>query len=120
VTNCVRFDLPRPQRTGKNQIKGVILKIDKFGNCLTNFMPQDVPELFAAPPPSFRLVAGQKEITKVVSSYATGPTGEPFAILGSSDYLELAASRTSAAQLLGARRGMEISIFLGESPSPLP
>lgn len=112
VTECVRVALPRAQRVGEKEIKGVILKVDNFGNCLTNITLEDVPELFAGSPPPFRLITGQKEINKLFLSYAAGPVDEPFAILGSSGYLELATNRANAAQLLGARRGTEVSIFL--------
>ncbi len=112
VTDCVRLALPQAQRAGEKQIKGLILKVDNFGNCLTNITPEDVPELFAGSPPPFRLVTGQKEINKLFPSYAAGPVNEPFAIVGSSGYLELATNRANAAQLLGARRGMEVSISL--------
>ncbi len=112
VADFARFAVPRAKRIGEKQIKGVILKVDHFGNCWTSITPGDVPELFGSSPSAFRLVASQKEITKLVSSYAAGPAGEPFVIVGSSGYLELAANRASAAQLLGTHRGAEISILL--------
>ncbi len=112
VTDFVRFALPKPKRVGEKQIKGVILKVDHFGNCLTNITPADIPELFAGSSVAFRLIAGQKEITKLVSSYANGPADQPFVIVGSSAYLELATNRADASQLLGLRRGSEVTLSL--------
>ena len=38
-----------------------------------------------------------------------------FGIVGSMGYLEIAANRTAAAQVTGAGKGSEVSIFLGEA-----
>jgi S-adenosylmethionine hydrolase len=42
--------------------------------------------------------------------YAEGKSGEVFAIVGSMGYLEIAANRAAAAQVVGANRGSEVQI----------
>ena len=44
-----------------------------------------------------------------------GTPGEVFGIVGSMGYLEIVANRAAAAQITGAGKGSEVSIFLGEA-----
>jgi S-adenosyl-L-methionine hydrolase (adenosine-forming) len=74
-----------------------------------------VPALFEAQPPSFKIVIGKREVTSIRSTYADGAVGELFAILGSMGYLEIAANRGAAAQLVGSGKGTEVEIILQEA-----
>jgi S-adenosylmethionine hydrolase len=115
IEDYVKFAAPRPKATGENRMRAVVLKVDRFGNLITNVTPQDVPALFAATPGAFKIVIGSREITEIHSSYAEGAPGEVFGILGSMGYLEIVANRAAAAQLTGAGKGSEVSIILGEA-----
>jgi len=55
---------------------------------------------------------GNKEITNLRTSYATGMHGEIFAIIGSMGYIELACNRGPAATALAANRGTEVGIVI--------
>ena len=112
IEDYVRFAAPKPKATGENRMRGVVLKVDKFGNLITNVTPNDVPTLFSAKPAPFKIVLGSREITAIHSAYAEGTPGEVFGILGSMGYLEIAANRASAAQLTGAGKGAEVNIQL--------
>jgi S-adenosylmethionine hydrolase len=96
-----------------NFVKGVALKIDKFGNILTNLRPEDLPELFGENPPSFRIIMNQQEITRLNLAYSMGKPGELFAIVGSSGYIEICTNRGSAAKVLNVNRGAELAVMLG-------
>ena len=110
ITDFVRFNAPKPKAVDAKTLRGVVLKVDRFGNLITNFTPQDVPALFEGK--AFKLTVGKKEITTLRTNYAEGSTGEVFAILGSMGYLEISANRGAAAQLTGAAKGAEVSIAL--------
>ncbi len=112
ITDFVRFNAPKPKPVDAQTLRGVVLRVDRFGNLVTNFTPQDVPALFQASPPSFKIVVGKKEITEMRSNYAEGVPNEVFGILGSMGYLELSANRAAAAQLVGAGKGSEVNIVL--------
>jgi len=111
ITDFTRFNAPKP-KTVEGKLKGVVLKVDRFGNVITNLRPQDAPTLFGADPVPFKINAGKREITALHSVYADGEAGEVFAIVGSMGYLELAANRGSAAQLLGIAKGGEVTLTL--------
>ncbi len=114
ITDFTKFVAPRVKREGGNQVKGVAIKVDKFGNLITNIRPGDVPELFTENPPRFRIVVNQHEVTALHSSYAMGQPSEIFAIIGSSGFLEIGANRDSAAKALNAGRGVEVAILWGK------
>lgn len=114
ISDYVRFAAPRPKPVDERTLRGVVLKVDRFGNLITNIMPQDMPALFGATPPPFKIVVGSKgQASRICSSYAEGAPGEVFGILGSMGFLEIAANRGSAFQLLGAGKGSEVNIVMG-------
>lgn len=115
ITDFVRFNAPRPKATDAKTLRGVVLKVDRFGNLITNFTPQDVPVLFQTEPGSFKIVVGKREVVTMRANYSQGAPGEVFGILGSMGYLEIAANRVAATQLTAAGKGAEVSIVLGEA-----
>lgn len=112
ITDFVRFNAPRPKPVDERTMRGVVLKVDRFGNLVTNFTPHDLPSLFQADPPAFKITVGKREVTSMKSNYAEGAPGEVFALLGSMGYLEISANRASAAQLVGSGKGTEVSVTL--------
>lgn len=113
ITDYVRFAAPRPRPVDGKLIKGIVLKVDKFGNLVTNFTPHDVPQLFESAPPAFRILIGKHEITKMNTAYAQGAPGEVFGIIGSMGYLEIAANRAAAAVIVGAGKGTDVGVVFG-------
>ncbi len=115
LDDYVKFSAPKPKAAGENRLRGVVLKIDRFGNLVTNITADDAPSLFAEGANSFKIVVGSREVTEIHQAYAEGAPSEVFAIVGSMGFLEIAANRASAAQLTGAGKGNEVSIILGEA-----
>jgi hypothetical protein len=114
ISDYVRLPLPQVERIAENSLRGVVLKVDKFGNLITNISQQDAPALFgSAVPPVTILISGQT-ITRVCQSYTDGGEDEFFAIVGSSGFLEIAARQSPAAEKLTAGVGTPIGIILGE------
>ena len=114
VEDFVKFTAPKPKAVDENRLRGVVLKVDRFGNLVTNITPQDAPMLFEADAKGFKIIVGSREITEIHSAYAEGTPGEVIGILGSMGFLEIAANRGAAAQLTGAGKGSDVSIMLGE------
>ena len=52
ISDYVRLALPAVERVGENSLRGVVLKVDKFGNLITNISEQEAPALFTAAPPA--------------------------------------------------------------------
>lgn len=113
IQDYVRFAAPKPKPAGDNRLRAVVLKVDRFGNLITNITPEDAPALFAGKT-AFKIVVGNKEISELRNAYAEGAPGEVFGILGSMGYLEIVANRAAAAQITGAGKGSEVNVVLGE------
>lgn len=112
ITDFVRFAAPRPKAVAPNQFKGVVLKVDKFGNLVTNLSARDIPALFAEPAPKFQVSVGKAQVTRLAQAYAQGAAGEVFAIVGSMGFLEISTNRGAAVQLVGAGKGAEVTLTL--------
>jgi S-adenosyl-L-methionine hydrolase (adenosine-forming) len=116
ITDHIRFSAPRAKPVDERTLRGVVLKVDRFGNLITNITPQDAPQLFEATTPPFKIAIGNKaQATRMCTSYAEGAPGEVFGILGSMGFLEVATNRGSALQLLGAGKGSEVNVVMGEA-----
>jgi len=109
ITDFVRFTIPKPKPAGEKTMKGVVLRIDGFGNLMTNFKPEDVPALAAADG-KFAIRIGNVQITKLSPTFAQGATGEAIAVIGSSGYVEIAMNKANAARALGVARGAEVTV----------
>jgi S-adenosyl-L-methionine hydrolase (adenosine-forming) len=110
ISDYVRLNAPKPKPTNEKTLRGVVLRVDRFGNLVTNFTPTDLPALFQPNPPAFKISVGKSEITEMHNNYAEGEPNEVFGILGSMGYLEIAANRAPAAQLTGAGKGTEVTV----------
>ena len=111
ITDFVRFNAPKPKPADANTLRGVVLRVDRFGNLITNFTPQDAPALFQPQPPAFKIVVGKREVSALRQNYAEGTPGEVFGILGSMGYLEVGIREARADRVLGARAGMKVDLL---------
>jgi len=111
VTDYVRFAAPRPKPVDERTLRGVVLKVDRFGNLITNITPADIPRLFE-PAAAFKITVGKGQVTRICANYAEGGPGEAFGILGSMGYLEIATNRGSAYQFLGAAKGSDVTVVM--------
>ncbi|HEY6290925.1 MAG TPA: SAM-dependent chlorinase/fluorinase [Terriglobia bacterium] len=107
ITDYARLEVAKPERVSPALVRGTVLRVDKFGNLITNFKPEDV-----AAGVTICLLINDRLVTRLVSSYAAGRPGEVFAILGSVGFLEIAARQASAAELLDARPGTEVRLVV--------
>jgi S-adenosyl-L-methionine hydrolase (adenosine-forming) len=115
ISDHVHLALPQVEQVGENSWRGVVLKIDKFGNLITNIDESGAPELFHSRPASISILVAGQTITRLCRSYAEGADDEIFAIVGSSGYLEVAAKQASAAEKLVASVGTPIGVVVVQS-----
>ena len=94
---------------GDNQgIRGWIVHVDRFGNCITN-IPRS---LFARRRGrrGLKCYVGNAIIGGLSRTYSDAETGEPVLLFGSDDNLEVAVNQGNAAELLYIRRGTPVNI----------
>ncbi|HEV3063051.1 MAG TPA: SAM-dependent chlorinase/fluorinase, partial [Vicinamibacterales bacterium] len=99
-----RLEIPVPAiHTGGDTVEliGQVLRVDRFGNLVTNIDRKDFDRLAGAP---LDIRIGDHHVTKVVTTYADAAPGEVCALFGSTDHLEIAANGASAAAALAVGR----------------
>jgi S-adenosylmethionine hydrolase len=102
----VLLELPRMVSRGAGEWEAVVLHVDRFGNLTTNVTRPDLEGILAGPGDAAGVtVVIEGTGLPLVRTYADVPQGEGCALVGSSDRLEVAVNRGSAARLLGASRG---------------
>lgn len=106
IADAVRLGSLRPERLPDGGLRGEVLHVDRFGNCVTGFTRDDLGGAGDA----FTLRAGAREIRAVRRFYADAAPGEPFAVWGSAGFLEISVNRASAARLLGLAPGEPVTL----------
>ncbi|MGC2527474.1 MAG: SAM-dependent chlorinase/fluorinase [Candidatus Acidiferrum sp.] len=106
ITDYKRFALPKPKSVDGGA-KGVVLRIDPFGNLVTNFRAEDLPSE-AQNGSGLKLQVGTHAVNRLVETFAHGKTGEPIAYIGSSGYLEIALNKGNASKTLSVGRGAAV------------
>lgn len=96
----------RPYQESAGTLVGRIVHIDHFGNLITNFKREDLPEEPFAVEVSNRFISGLSR------TYGEGEG--LLALIGSSGYLEIAVKGGSARDFLGAAVGDDVKIKLGK------
>jgi S-adenosylmethionine hydrolase len=107
IQDYVRSSTLQPQQVSRNWYLGAILKVDRFGNLITNLHIDHFPEVKTRP---FELRAGLERIHRLALTYAETAIGEVFVIVGSSGYLEIAANQSSAQKLIGCGAGAPVEL----------
>lgn len=106
---CMKFIIPQPETKGKS-LKGQIIHTDRFGNLITN-IPADLLEKKK----NVGIILGKRRIKGISRSYFEIREKRLGALIGSSDFLELAVNQGSAQKLLKAKIGDRIRIDFAQT-----
>jgi S-adenosylmethionine hydrolase len=101
-----RLDIPHPELAA-DHIRGQVLRVDRFGNLITNIDRRTFEKLAGGP---LDIRIGPHPVSRVVSTYADAAPGEVCALFGSTDHLEIAANGANAADALDLARGASVHI----------
>lgn len=107
LADYVRLDMPAVTLE-KDEARGTVLRVDRFGNLITNLDRAVFDELARGRVPSVRV--GDVDVPAVVGTYAEAPPGGLCALIGSSGHLEIAINGGSAAERLGVGRGAAVTL----------
>ena len=108
IENLIHLDSLRPKILSDGAIEASIIHIDRFGNCITNL----TREILGDDLSRVTLVVSDREISSFRRYYreAEDKEREVFCVIGSTGFLEVVAANSSAASILGARRGQTVSL----------
>ena len=106
-----RIDIPKAEVTDERGIliRGQVLRVDRFGNLITNIDRRTFERVSGAPG-NIDVRVGLHVISKVVSTYSDVGAGDVCALFGSTDHLEVAANGASASAALDLGRGAPVHI----------
>ncbi len=94
-------------------IRGWIVHVDHFGNCITNITRAQFERRRDGRP--LKCFVGNAILSQVHPTYGAAETGEPLLLFGSSDFLEIAVNTGNASNLLDIRKGTPVNVvFLDE------
>ena len=105
-----------PEKSGKGTVRGRIIHIDRFGNCITNITARELTEKMIAD--GAYLVAKGAKVKSFQNFFSKhgGRGRKVFGIWGSAGFLELAAKDKSAAKILKVKRGQTIDLRMPKAP----
>ena len=95
--------LPWEPARYEGSVEGTVVRIDRFGNLVTDLEAARIPFTPAA------IRCGAVSVQGLVRTYEEGGE-EPFLIVGSSGTLEISCRRASAASRLGIRSGQRVVV----------
>ncbi|HEY2461652.1 MAG TPA: SAM-dependent chlorinase/fluorinase [Candidatus Acidoferrum sp.] len=112
ISDFKRFAMPRP-KTSDGAMKGIVMRVDNFGNLVTNFRAEDLAEA-GIKNGNVHFKAGTHEISRMVDTFALGKAKEPVAYIGSSGYIEIAVNKGNASKALAIGRGAALALNLAK------
>ena len=110
ITDYQTLPIPEPL-VGEGDVAGEVLRIDRFGNLISNIDRRAFDRLVQAGP--IAVMVGDHEVVRTVATYADAPAGALCALFGSTDHLEIAVNGGNAAQMVGAARGTPVIVRKG-------
>ena len=109
ISSYHMLEIPIPVVAGPD-LTGEVLRADRFGNLITNIDRRTFDHFTGGAPIAVQI--GEREVARVVATYAEAPAGELCALFGSTDHLEIAVNAGDAARSLGLGRGAPIRVRL--------
>lgn len=108
ISDFTVLSLPKPT-LGDARLSGVVSRIDRFGNVITN-MDRKSCEKLTDGVGVLRLTVGGHTIDRIVSTYSEIGPDEIAGLFGSTDHLECAMRAQRAADRLGVRVGDPVDL----------
>jgi S-adenosylmethionine hydrolase len=107
IQDYVQLGLLKPRQMARRIWSGVVLKVDRFGNLITNLDVETLPEIRTRP---IEVSVGLRRVPGLTATFGACVPGELTNIIGSSGYLEVAVNQGSAAKMLGCGAGAPVEL----------
>lgn len=97
ITDPVSLEFPLPKQ-GKDVLSGQVIRVDHFGNLITNIHQRDIEQFLGSNRPVIRI--GNLIIEGMQKAYAEAREGQSLALIGSSGFLEIAVNAGRASDVV--------------------
>lgn len=105
IDNPERISIPEVIKNPDGSIEGEIIFMDRFGNCVTNISRDSIP-----PGDDLMIEVSDKVTLRLEKTYSSVQSGEPLALVGSMNHLEVAVNGESAADLFSLETGEKVTV----------
>jgi S-adenosylmethionine hydrolase len=106
IPDLVRLNIPKPCISDKNELIGMVVSIDRFGNCISNINEDCINKFIkVGAEKRLEIKIGKTVIKNLSRSYAEVDPGRPLAVIGSLGYLEIALNCDHAGNKLSVKKG---------------
>jgi S-adenosylmethionine hydrolase len=102
------LQLPHTRREG-SALVGEVLYVDRFGNLITNINVSEINSVASARH-RLEVFLDGRAIGPIQITYSDVPAGQPLALVGSTQMLEVAVNQGNAGQQLGGRVGTPVEL----------
>lgn len=106
----------RSMRATMKQISGHVIRVDHYGNLITNIKQPDF-DLITKKVPDFTIIFGRERHTRIHQEYSSVEAGEIFIIFNSQGLMEIGINQGDASQLLGLNLDTPVMINFNNSAS---
>jgi S-adenosyl-L-methionine hydrolase (adenosine-forming) len=103
------LDVPQPSVTA-GRIDGVVVRVDRFGNLVTNISGSAVRENWGPDATRATVSVAGLEPLALVETYSDVPEGVACALVGSTGHVEVSVNGGSAAERFGVCRGAGVTV----------
>lgn len=108
----VKLDIAKPQQEADGSVRGRVICVDRFGNCVTNIPKGSVA---AEPRKRVQVQAGKQVIECLAAgNYAQEAGADPMILSGSSGFLELSINKAPFGERYGIREGDPVTLRFGK------
>lgn len=110
IADAVCLAIPHPQRDASGALRGVVLWVDRFGNCVTNLTQAELGELAEVGGERVQIRIDGRQLGPMVGSFGEAGGGGRGAIIGSTGHLELFSNQGDLASEWGLSLGASICV----------
>ncbi len=109
IRDPVKIEIKKPTIL-KEHIIGTIVRVDRFGNLITNISKKDIIRCFGKVE-DLEVELGNRKIKGIRKTYSDVPSGQLLALIGSSGLLEVSVNRGSAYEFFG-KKAKELEVHV--------
>jgi hypothetical protein len=113
IGDPVHLEIPRPRREPAGRIHGMVVWVDRFGNCITNIGQTEIDGLSASAGERLRVRVAGRPLGTLVGHFDDVPPGDAGAIVGSAGYVELFCNRGNLAHRRSLAPGDPVMLEAG-------
>lgn len=111
IKDYLKLDLPKPAAL-ENRIEGEIIHIDRFGNLISNISKEFFEKIKdKSGKDKFEINFHHLNIHKIGNYFAEVEEGQPCALFGSTNFLEICLNKKNASQILRAGKKDKVWII---------